>query len=63
MAKYRVHFDIRNPKNTGGTSSNVTVDADSDHIAVQIAEGKYKSGFPHARDYTFNVKRIEKLKD
>jgi len=58
MAKFTVHFDIRK----GNTSATMytTVEADSEHMAVRLAETKLKSSSPTHRDWTWNPKKISK---
>ena len=60
MATYRVTFDVRNPRNSGGTVLNTTVEADSDFMASKIAEGKLRSQHRSYSNYSFVAKKIER---
>jgi hypothetical protein len=55
--KYTVHFDARN-----AASPSPTVEAESEAIAVKLAETKLKAGYPCWRDWTWSAKRVIKGK-
>ena len=60
MAIYRVTFDVRSPKNNGGTVLSATVEAESDFMAVKVAEGKLRSQNRSYDSYSFSAKKVEK---
>lgn len=63
MPKFRVHYDIRNSRNTGGTSGNIVVECDTDRMAPMLADGRHFSMYPNARSSgdSFVPKRIEHI--
>ena len=58
MAKYIVHFDVR--KGNNATGMYTTVEAESDYVAIQLAEAKLKSSNPLHRDYSWSSKKVTK---
>lgn len=58
MEKYTVHFDVRNGNNATGMYT--TVEADSEYVAIQLAETKLKNSNPLHRNYSWSVKKVVK---
>ncbi len=58
MAKFTVVFDVRKG-NTSATMSK-TVQADSEQMAVRLAETQLKSSSPTHRDWVWSPKKITK---
>jgi hypothetical protein len=55
MAKYVVHYEMRKGSSSAGFSH--TVECETEHTAIQIAEAKGRRDRP---GYDFNLKRVEK---
>lgn len=55
MAKFTVHYQLR--KGSMTTSGTKTVECESEHTAIRIAEDELKSRNP---GYEFFVKKIDK---
>lgn len=58
MAKYTVSFDIR--EGSKCVSLSTTVEAESDYMAVQLAEAKLKAANPSWIDRAWLPKRVSK---
>lgn len=58
MATYTVHFDVR--EGSTCASPSATVEAESEYMAVQLAETKLKASYPAWRNRTWSPKRITK---
>lgn len=56
--KFAVTFDVR--KGNTATVMSATVEANSEPVAIKLAEAKLKSSYPLHRDYTFSAKRVNK---
>jgi hypothetical protein len=61
MTKYKVHFEARCPDTSSVMSPIITVEADSQYMARELAEAKFKSQYPHARNYNLSAKKIEQI--
>ena len=57
MAKYRVHF-IATSSTGGKVTSTVDVEAESEHVAMQLAEGKWRAGRPDNSNYAFMITKV-----
>lgn len=58
MAKYTVFFDVR--KGSTSTTMTKTVQADSESMAVRLAETQLKGSSPTHRDWVWSPKKITK---
>lgn len=59
MAKWDVQFEVR--KGSAVALLNKTVESDSEHMAVRLAESQLKSSSPSYRSgYDWNVRKINK---
>lgn len=59
MAKWDVQFEVR--KGNAVTLLNKTVEADSEYMAVRLAETQLKSSSPSYRTgYDWNLRKISK---
>lgn len=56
MAKYIVHYDLKNGTKSKGTTP-ITVECDSERTAIRIAEDKAKQANP---GFNFFLKKVEK---
>mgnify|MGYP003380208766 CR=1 FL=1 len=61
ITKYKVHFEARCPDTSSVMSPIITVEADSQYMAQELAEAKFKSQYPHARNYNLSAKKIEQI--
>lgn len=61
MAKYRVTIKYGNPGEHKNTSQNITVDAESESTAMQLAVNKFKSSNAAYRNKEAEAVKIEKI--
>ncbi len=60
MASYSVRIEARPVGKTGGVTSHVNVEADSEFMARELAKQSFMRSYPSWRDYQISITELKK---